>query len=407
MWGRMNEYDKTAVDDICKTIIEGVVGDGTSCKLRVLYCREITKDDKSIIEVLSPSLCTLPCNPGLPQYQGLNAFELFSPVSLRELLPYLNAFLQQQVMLKVVCIRLYSQGNDPTDVHKLFGTLGSLFVCPQFQALSIKIDEPIESRSSLLLLRSFMSAPCTHEQQLTYDMGGYMRQGIEISSSEIASLNTKGDSECIAQCTLDHKTLLSRTYDIYHTLLLFLMIRLKDLDLTGKELHTFAQHPDLQISKLRLNLIDETAREDIEVFMKLPTLTELTVYGSWSDVVHSAPAQGLVEQAKIGSLRSISLCTNSFSSRAITCSGSEFQVMWDALFSLPQLSDLELSISGQYMLEAVNRYEYEIYESWRSTAVGRQLKLIKCVYTDSARDNNYEFALLGQICQSCQVVKMP
>ena len=405
LWGRTNEYDNTALDDTCKAIIEGVVGDGTSCKLRVLCCREITKDNKSIIEALSPSLCTLPCNPGLPRYQGLSAFELFTFIGLRDLLPYLNALLRQQLMLKVLRLRLGSEGNNPVDVHKLFGTLSSLFLRPQFQALSIKVMEPVESRTSLLLLKGFMTAPCTHEQQLTYDMGS-IHPYTEISGSKI---NMNGES--VPPCAIHHKTLLSHTYVVYRTLLLFPTIRLKDLDLTGKEMLPFAQHPDLQLSKLRLNLINETftdsvsSCDEIKVFLSMPTLTELTVYGDWNSAVCLGLAQGLEEQAKIGgSLSSISLCTKT-STRAVTCSGAEFQAMWSALFSMPQLSDLELSIIGRHMLEAVSSYEQEIYESWKRLASGRQLRLIKCVYDvneGGARDS-YEFAHLRRISQYCRL----
>ena len=408
LWGRTNEYDKTTLDDTCKAIIEGVVGDAANCKLRVLYCREITKDSKSILEILSPSLYRLPCDPGLPRYRGLSAFELFSSVSLRELLPCLSALLQQQLMLKVVRLRLGSQGNNPTDVHKLFGTLSSFFLRPQFQALSIMVQEPVESRSSLLLLKGFMTAPCAHKQQLTYDMG-HVNQGIEISGSEIASLDMK--SEIIPPCAVNHKTLLSRTYDIYRSFLLIPIIRLKDLDLTGKEILIFAQHPDLQISKLRLNLLDETFTDSvsfcdkIKILLKLPTLTELTVYGGWNSAVCTGLAQGLEEQPKVGgSLCSISLCTNS-SSRAITCSGDEFQALWSAIFSLPHLNNLELSIHGHYMLEAVSRYEQGIYDSWRKVASDHQLKLVKCVCeTGISGGNRYEFSLLRKVSQYCQAL---
>ena len=406
LWGRTNEYDKTTLDDTCKAIIEGAVGDGTNCKLCVLYCREITKDDISIIKTFSPSLYRLPCDPGPPRYQGLSAFELFTSVSLQDLLPHLSALLQQQLMLKVVRLRLASQDNNLADVHKLFGTLSSLFLRPQFQALSIKMQEPVESRTSLLLLKGFLIAPCTHEQQLTYDMW-CVHEGIEISGSEIASLDMKGES--IPPCAVNHKTLLSCTYDVYRTFLLFPTIRLKDLDLTGKELLVFAQHPDIQISKLRLNLLDETFTDSmtscdgIKVFLKLPTLIELTVYGGWNSTVCLGLAQGLEEQSKVGgSLCSISLCTNN-NSRAIMCSGAEFQVLWGAIFSLPQLNNLELSICGRHMLEAVSRYEQDIYDSWRRVASNCQLKLVKCVYEGDAR-GSYEYSLLRKVSQYCHTL---
>ena len=408
LWGHTTDFDRCRKDvDMCRTIVEGVIGDGKNCQLQVLYCREGTHVlDMSIIESLSPSLFTLPCDPKPPRYQGLSAIELFSPVSLSESMPYLSALLQQQVSLKVVRLRLSSKDCVPSDIHQLFSTLSSLFLRPPFQALSIKTDGDIETESTLLLLKGFMIAPCPHIQQLTYDTG-LMTQHSEMNVSKIASLGMVGEN--VSQCGIQHKTLLSCTSNVYHRLLYFPRIRLKDIDMwdTSSQLHTFALHPDLQVNKLRLRVLSgtlpDTACDDMRTLLKMPTLTELTVFGGWTQAVISALAQGLAEQAKVGSLHTISVCTynNNFIASNVTCSGCEFQVLWGALFSLPQLNDLELIISGDKLLEIVNRYEQLVYESWKCTASGRQLKLIKYVRTKGAGD--YEFALLEKVTQSSKI----
>ena len=395
---------KTDVD-MCRTVIEGVIGNGKNCRLQVLYCRE-HKCVTSVIESLSPSLFTLPCDPGPPWYQGLSALEYFSPVSLSESMPYLSALLQQQVSLKVVSLHFSSQDNNPLEIHQLFNTLGSLFSRQLFQALSIKMDGCIETRSSLLLLKSFILAPCPHVQQLTYDMEcettSTSQAQSEISTSEIASLDI--GSEAVPQCGIQHKTLLTFTHDVCNHLLYFPTIRLKDLNIWDAEsqLHAIATHPDLQVNKLRLDLrqfLPDTACDDMRTLLKMPTLTKLIVIGDWTQVVTSALAQGLVEQAKVGSIHAISLCTDCLSH--VLCSKYEFQELWDALFSLPQLEDLELVISGDKLLQVVNYYEHIVYESWKSSASGRQLKLIE--YIGSKVIGNYDFTVLGRITRSSYI----
>ena len=81
---------RLAVDsEICRAIMEGVIGNGENCHLQVFFWNEA----KTSIGALSPSLCTLPCDPGPPRYQNLSALELICPISLGESLPYLSALL--------------------------------------------------------------------------------------------------------------------------------------------------------------------------------------------------------------------------------------------------------------------------------------------------------------------------
>ena len=48
------------------------------------------------------------------------------------------------------------------------------------------------------------------------------------------------------------------------------------------------------------------------------------------------------------------------------------------------------------MMEAVNNYEQEIYESWRRVSSSRQLRLINCMYDVDEGDvrDSYEFVLV-------------
>ena len=106
----------------------------------------------------------------------------------------------------------------------------------------------------------------------------------------------------------------------------------------------------------------------------MTALTELVVSGEWTQAAKSALAQGLMEQAKVCSLQKICLCANVNTVNVVY--RNEFQELWDAIFSLPQLSNLEVVIRGRRLLQAMKNCEHLIYESWKNTASGRQLKAI-------------------------------
>ena len=121
--------------DVCRIIIEGVVGSGQNCRLQAFYCNQLQfKGDESFMKSLSPSLFTPPYDPGPPCYQGLADLELCID---HESLPYLNALLQQQLSLELVI--LYFHGKHLTNTHQLFSTLSLLFSRPQFRFLHLEM----------------------------------------------------------------------------------------------------------------------------------------------------------------------------------------------------------------------------------------------------------------------------
>jgi hypothetical protein len=164
---------------MAKTVVEGVVGDGKNCKLKVLYCRKLNEPEY-ISMTLSPYLCTVPPNRGPPPlYTGLRAVD-FTGLDFGAL-PYVTAILKQHKLLKVVHIDQVSSWatiqlpvrDIPKTIHDLFHTCGELFHREIFQALKFRIHHTMVKTGDPMMMKAlmlgFMTAPCNHEHQLDLD----------------------------------------------------------------------------------------------------------------------------------------------------------------------------------------------------------------------------------------------
>ena len=389
--GLANELSATFNDDVCRTIMEGVIRDRKDCQLQLFFWKADTLTASFDIGALSPFLCTLPLDPGPPRYQGLTALELMTPLGIglrAESTAYLNALLEQQVLLKVVGLQLSFKDSRSSNVHKLFGTLGSLFSRPHFRALIIDHDDYVETNSSLELLRGFLMSPCPHEQKLQYNIKdesflNNMPLFFKMDVKKIASLDLGAES--IPQCSINHKTFLTHADIVFETLLYFPHLKLKQLNLNlhayadNGQLHNAALHPDLQVTNLRLagGNLPITASDDMRALLRMPSLTRLTASGEYTSHYVLALTRGLAEQVKVGSLRFLTLGQKMVK---VSCKKSELIGLFGVIFSLPQLSDLELRIMGDELLDAMEKYQGEIfYSSWERTASGRKVKHIKYI----------------------------
>ena len=383
--------------NMCRTVIEGVVGDGKRCQLKVLYCRKLN-DDAAIKECLRPSLLTLSSDQEPPRYRGLTAVQ-FSGLDFGSI-PYVNALLQQHLSLKVVhidqvltwaTIMLPTEHISPS-VKQLFKTLGSLFWRPQFQVLKFSVHHTMvgtgQPRMLNDLLKGFMLAPCSHVQQLTLDHEVEYKFKIhDIEDSEVASFKLEGT---VAECGLQHKRLISKTQHIRLQLLWLPTIRLRELTIDcgiGRQVHLTAIHPDLQVNKLVIILdkdslkktLPDTLCEDLKALLKLSKLRELYVKGHWGghEDAMTALTQGFSEQAKVGCLRKISLCITQYTVRPHN--QGRLEKLWIALFTLPQLNNLEFVVYGDEFLEISKTIEKIIYEGWEQSAAGRKVKVLEYV----------------------------
>ena len=390
--GLTNKLSATFDDGVYGAVMEGVIRDGKKCRLRLFFWKADTLTTSFDIGALSPFFCTHPRDPGLPRYQGLTALELVTPlcIGLRaESTAYLNALLEQQALLEIVRLQLSFKGSRSSNAHKLFDTLGSLFSRPHFQVLIIDHDDYVQTNSSLQLLGGFLMSPCPHEQKLQYNIidESFLNNKplfFKMDVKKIASLDL--GAETIPQCSINHKTFLTDTDIVFEMLLYFPHLKLKQLNMDVRayadsgQLHNAALHPDLQVTNLRLagyNL-PVTASDDVRALLKMPSLTRLTASGEYASHYVLALTRGLAEQAKVSSLRFLTLGQRNVK---VSCKKSEFIGLFDVIFSLPQLSDLELRIIGDELLDTVEKYLLEIYSSWEHTASGRKVKCIKYIGT--------------------------
>ena len=100
--------------------------------------------------------------------------------------------------------------------------------------------------------------------------------------------------------------------------------------------------------------------------------------GCWlmSQEALAALTQGLKEQSKVGSIHKITLRSHDdlSDSQAQEYAGSGmFTKIWDAIFSLPQIDDLETVIYGNALLQLMKQCEQTIYDSWKQTISGHKL----------------------------------
>ena len=396
-----NEHSAASSDDMCRAIMQGVIGDGKDCQLQHLLWNAGTLTTSFGIGALSPFLCTLPSddrNPGLPRYKGLTVLELITPLYIgleTKSTAYLNALLQQQELLRVVKLQLSFKSSRSSDICKLFGTLGSLFSRPHFRLLIIDHDDYVETKCSLQLLEGFLTSPCPqYKQKLQYNIREepFLKNNplfFKMDVKKIASLDLR--ARTIPQCSIEHKTFLTYTDIVFEMLLYFPHLRLKQLNLDLRayadsgQLHNSALHPDLQVANLCLlagqHNLPVSATDDMRALLRIPTLTRLTASGEYTSHYVLALAQGLAGQAKVGSLRFLTL---GHPEVKVSCSESELKGLFDAIFSLPHIGDLELRIMGDELLDALEecqRHGGQIYSSWirAAGASGQKVKCIKYI----------------------------
>ena len=229
------------------------------------------------------------------------------------------------------------------------------------------------------LLHCFMIAPCSQTQQLTINVKRIQPPNM----FDVAQLGTlKMRRDVVPQCAVKHKLLplQSSSTVVLYVLLQLPTIRLNELCLDGIDygyLHLCAQHPDLLVAKLTIKVqehvwkeVQNTAEEDFVSLLKKPTLEEISISGYWghSKEVMIGLTKGFRERAQIPSLPplgriSLDETSDGFSTKDIHC-------LWDAIFSLPALEQLEVYLGAGFTDVQV------IYDSWIAAAIKAKLKLI-------------------------------
>lgn len=152
-------------------------------------------------------------------------------------------------------------------------------------------------------------------------------------------------------------------------------------------IHLCATHPDLQTTKLVIDMHGinyyslSTFKEDMVSFFMMPSLQTIIISGNWG--MHDNIKLGLVHGLKARSLPlmklalELELCDH-YKKR-------DFEVLCNAIFSLPQLENLEL-VLGKGFVDLIRQpgFEDTLYRSWSRRAARVQLKSL-CLQTHESK----------------------
>jgi hypothetical protein len=285
--------------------------------------------------------------------------------------------------------------------------LSAVFSLQNFSQLSLDLDEVyLPSLGKLLFI--FLTAPCPGTQKLFISIKGKATayHSTVLPIAELATLSMKGTT--LPHCAIHHKMLeIFPQHDITRILYILLqwpIARLNELVLSVKYkyLHLCALHPNLQVMKLVI-IVDEktdqdlldTVQEDFVALLKIPTLEEFSIAAFW-DRYKEAKAgvvQGLRHRSSLPPLRKIHIDE----AAPGECTEEEYRDLWKAIFSLPQLDQLEVVLNAVAMA-VLFKYLNTVFASWVDTASGTKLKTIDFQSLASASED--EIKLISHFTQT-------
>ena len=266
--------------------------------------------------------------------------------------------------------------------------LSSLFTLPTFHQLTLDLDDAYQLMLSKLL-QAFVTTPCQHKQKLMIRTRRGVQLPKSINVSHLASMNMGGNR--IPSCSIEHKVLeFSSQHDFtncLYILLQFPVVRLKKIELVHlaeykQYVHLCAIHPDLQAAKLVIDVstypgVKEfaTLQEDLVSLIKMPSLQKLVILGDWGQFaeIKLGLVLGLQGRVHMPPLKKLSLELESARSYKIR----DLSILCDAIFSLPHLNDLELTL-GKGFADMIRqkRFREAMYSSWSCKGCGVKTKSV-------------------------------
>lgn len=164
-----------------------------------------------------------------------------------------------------------------------------------------------------------------------------------------------------------------------HYLLQFSQIRLNELYIGSyKDLHLCTLHPDIHVRKVEVKLnhsdiILESTTKDLISLLGLSYLQQISINGRWGYSVEIK--SGLVEGLRVRAQAKLPLKTLSLLSLSQSYSDVEYVELWDAIFSLPNLDQLEVTVSKQLLVNLKQRDIFKmIFYSWERSSTKGCLK---------------------------------
>ena len=439
-------YLRSLLSKIVVLSLEGVAADHTGMlqfmfetitENSLLKALEINSDSdpesKPLLdlEFLSPYLFTIPTDPSnLAQYQGLSVLKIGFPLDLT-CLSQLTALLEQQHTLTHVYLHLLdscqAQSDNPGQIslheRRLYDALLLLFSHKDFQYLKINFTCRQAQHNSVHVLRqgchnffpftrilqSFMISHCAYNQILHFEN---IRS---LPPKSLPPLIPKTSGYTTPDCGTEHKLLLYEFADI-DSILLHLVtlptIRLQEFAFNFGEgsqslFNQIAQHPDMNVTKLLINFdfpsmkpgeVEKqllTLCQDFEKLFQMSALKEIYVCGQWLcfSEVKKAIVIGLQQrvQSHICSLDKVHLRQESddikvwddFPKTHYDYTDPEFNDLWSAIFSLPQLDcvEVELWMDQDITMRFVDRINI-VKDCWKQFSANKKLKLLLLRFHD-------------------------
>ena len=249
-----------------------------------------------------------------------------------------------------------------------------LFSLPNFHLLHLELEE-INPRTLIKLVQKFMTAQCTHNQRLVISTAGSIRPPSFLHEGQLASLDLGGST--VPHCAIQHKTIRTGSQDhLLQFILLLPCVRLTEIVLNDCSSDSYvnlcARHPDLRVARLEINNVFKRQsnslalltgiKDDLISLLIMPTLQELSIGGKWDiEEAKLGLALGISQRSQLClPLKKIVLDMNGYSEE-------DLKVLWKALFSLPQLHQVEIVLEKRFT-EMIKKFSGTIYESWTQFA---------------------------------------
>ena len=252
---------------------------------------------------------------------------------------------------------------------RFYAVLQSLCEQPTFHSLTFcDLILPFEKAKSVLT--SFLSSRCASHQSLVFDHVDvcHVERNHRFPNQYSKDLISFEKFPCMPDCAQEHKSLTLRcTSELATWFLHQKEVKLKSLtvlptnriqtcfsEVYGEHLQhlmqglfsLMAHHPSFHVQELILPVSTDDCIKDFEALLANPSLKKLDC-----ECAGVAPiAAGLLKQAKLGTLLELKLHTSSLD-----------PVLFDAIFSLPQLHSFNLSLSGYSHLSCVE-YMYKVWK---------------------------------------------
>ena len=305
-----------------------------------------------------------------------------------DVLQKLSTITQCQTKLKKVSLyRLVSSMQVNSERYLVFlSTLSPALKKSQFEKCLIK-SMHIPVAGVMRLIESYLLSPAQSTQKLTFDNATIVGD-VPGENSKKVPINDKSTT---------HKTLEFYGTDIpanffkwlfTHSHLWLKRLAISNCKLPNSShdyynskpediLHLAAAHPSIRIANIDLGHLEfvhhRHSSSDFEKLLSNPYLEHLSIcggklghHGLIPDVIAGVKCQSAVK-----TLKSIALIGNQLGD----IPDKEVQDLLDALFSLPQIEELEINLSHNDFA----KYHYTmIYETWKAQCGGKQLKHFSC-----------------------------